>query len=441
MSIFKSITLWFLRLFIGGTFIYSGFVKGIDPWGTLYKLVDYMDALHLPIIHNLLLAGVIILCVFEFCIGVFLCLGCFRRSAPICAAVFMGVMLPLTLWIAVNDPVADCGCFGDALILSNWATFWKNIVLTIVIIFLLRYNTKIRWLIRPHLQWIAFILCSAYISIICFIGYFYQPLLDFRPYSIGNTLYSETDSNDPMPEYKLIYKKEGIEKAFDINEELPDEDDGWEFIRREETKPDSASEALRQSDFVELDESLKKESDKNFRIWNDDGEVDMTEMVLGETSEELILFMPDLSQVSVATTWQINSLYTWAQKNDINMIGVVSATVDQISDWRDISLAAYPIYTAEDTEIKMIARGNPAVVYLKDGKIIWKTTLRALGINDFQDEVSINDPESLGRDNKAILFNLTAIYIILLTGLFALSYIPVLKRIFIPGSKDIQENI
>lgn len=424
---------WLVRIMTGSLFIFSGFVKGVDPWGTLYKLEDYMAVMHLPVLRNFLLAGVFLLCAFEFTIGVFLLLGCFRRSAPMCAALFMGVMLPLTLWIAVADPVADCGCFGDAVVISNWATFWKNVVLSGAVVWLIIYNPRIMWIVRPHLQWIVLLASGAYVMAVGMCGYIYQPLIDFRPYPVGSTLLEETsEEQEPTEEYRLIYAKGDEVVSFSIDDELPSEEDGWTFIRRERVNTDSEEGQPRVSDNVDI-LSPERSEEPTFRIWSEDGEEDVTEDVLIPEGGEIILFMPDLANVSVSTTWQINSLYSWANAHDIEMIGVVSATPEQIDEWRDISLAAYPIYTAEDTEIKMIVRGNPAVVYLQDGIIEWKTTLRALGTEDFQASDASDDPKEYRRNDKALLYNATAIYIAFIIMLIALSFLPSIKRFF-PGS-------
>ena len=119
---------WLLRIAVGGVFIVSGLSKGIDPWGTFYKTSEYLTAMHIPIVElgNTVLTLVFLLFSSEFIIGVCLLTGCYRKAAPIFAALFMLVMLPLTLWIAIADPVSDCGCFGDFLVISNWATFIKN---------------------------------------------------------------------------------------------------------------------------------------------------------------------------------------------------------------------------------------------------------------------------------------------------------------------------
>ena len=267
---------WLLRITVGATFIISGFVKAVDPWGTLYKFEDYMAAMHLPVFHNLLLTGAFLLCAYEFVAGVFLLLGCFRKSAPIAAMLFMAVMLPLTVWIAFWNPVSDCGCFGDAFILSNQATLWKNVVLTIAVAWLIKYNHTERCLVRPSLQWLAFIGSSAYIIAVSLAGYIYQPLLDFRPYPVGTPITEFSSVSDDEDEktddeaIRFIYAKGGVEKSFGIDDELPDEADGWHFVRREEPEPTADADVKQKMNEPDETDSGKtapnSSEEKNFRV-------------------------------------------------------------------------------------------------------------------------------------------------------------------------------
>lgn len=433
---------WILRILTGAVFIFSGFVKAIDPWGTLYKFEDYMAAMHLPVFRNILLVAVFALCAYEFTVGIFLLLGCFRRSAPILAAIMMAVMLPLTLWIAIADPVADCGCFGDALIISNWATFWKNVVIVAAIVWLIKFNTSQRCLIRPSLQWIVLIASTTYTAAIGFAGYVYQPLIDFRPYRIGTPLLdhqdNQADSTQSAEENMLfVYQKDGIEKRFSIDDELPDEADGWTFVRRESVDSENKNDSDNTAELSDKD--FENSEVKNFRIWDESGVEDITDDVFGSTGRQLILLMPDLKSVSMATTWQINSLYTWSGDNDTHMIGIVAGTPTDIAEWKDLSLAAYPIYTADDTEIKMVARGNPAVVYLDKGIIKWKSTLRALNTEDFQSDNSFKDPEAFSRDNHELLLKATAPFVSIIAVLILLSLFP-LGCLFLRKPKKVSEK-
>lgn len=131
-----------LRFVLGSVFAFSGFVKAVDPWGVLYKFEDYQAVLGWDWLSPFLLFGAFVVSIFEFLLGVCLIVGAYRRVSVWLSLLFMLVMTPLTLWLAVTDAVPDCGCFGEAIIMSNWTTFFKNIVLLIIVIYLIRHNVN-----------------------------------------------------------------------------------------------------------------------------------------------------------------------------------------------------------------------------------------------------------------------------------------------------------
>lgn len=407
---------WLLRLVTGGVFIYSGFVKAVDPWGTFYKFGEYFAAMGLPQVDSLTLVAVFALFTLEFLIGVFLVLGCYRRSAPVMALVFMAVMLPLTLWIAVADPVADCGCFGDALVISNWQTFWKNVVLTAFAIWLLYYNRKCRCLITPAFQWMAFIASGMFAVAVGLFGYLRQPLVDFRAYPEGSSLLADSEEGPGEPEFIFIYEKDGMRKEFTADDVLPDETEGWRFVERKEKAVPTATE--------------EESDERSLRIWDRSGDEDVTDDVVLESGDQLLLMMPDLSKVSTSTTWKINSLHDWAAKHGIDMIAVVSGTGSDINEWEDLSMPGYPIYTADDTAVKEVVRGNPGVVYLRDGVIAWKSTLDALDADDFMSADRDYDPMEFRFDSRRALLNCFYVYLAVMAVLIVLSFTPRMIRRF-----------
>lgn len=217
---------WLARLILGGTFIVSGVAKMIDPWGTLTKIEAYLSAWGLTdaFAPGLVLVGSCALAMMEFVVGVLLATGSLRRSAAWLAAAIMAFMLPLSVYIAVANPVEDCGCFGDLFVISNLSTMLKNVVLTALAVFLCRYNRRARWLFAPWIQWVEIAAAVAYMLVIAMIGYHEQPLLDFRAYPVGEPL---VDSDGGEAVY--VYERDGATREF-ADDELPDENEGWEFV-------------------------------------------------------------------------------------------------------------------------------------------------------------------------------------------------------------------
>ncbi len=145
------------RLLMAITFIFSGFVKGIDPLGTQYKITDYLEALHIdwmfPSWSTLVMS--VLLATVEFAIGIFLLFAIRRRLMSKITLAVMSVMTLITLWIVIADPVKDCGCFGDAVVLTNMETFVKNLILLIFAVLLWRKPLEMQRLISKQTQWIV----------------------------------------------------------------------------------------------------------------------------------------------------------------------------------------------------------------------------------------------------------------------------------------------
>lgn len=410
---------WALRLLLGAVFTYSGFVKAIDPWGTIYKFQEYLSALGISVLPTLLLVGVFALCTMEFLIGVFYIFGCYRRGNPIMALAMMCVMLPLTLWIALKNPVADCGCFGDALVISNWATFWKNVVITAAVVWTVKFNRRCTTIISPAFQWMALLASALFVIAIGIYGYGRQPLIDFRNYPVGSRIVDEAaaDSADSEADNLIfVYEKDGVEKEFGVDDVLPSEEDGWHFVERREVAADS--------------DNVPAADEKTFRIWDIDGSEDVTSEVLPRQGGVLLLLIPELDKTSPAMTWKINSLYDWSEARGIGMIAVVSGSEEEISRWEDLSMPEYDIYTADDTAIKEVARGNPALVYVKDGIVRWKSALSAIDVDDFMQAGISRDPMTFAPDNRHTLLNCLYIYICCMAVLVSLSMLPRLRNVY-----------
>lgn len=433
------VIIWILRIFVGGLFLFSGFTKGIDVWGTLYKFKDYFGALGYGVWDGLNLFGVFSLCIVEFITGFCILFGCFRRGAPIVALAIMVLMLPLTLWLAVANPIADCGCFGDALKLTNWQTFYKNLVLTAAIIWLVVYNARVRWLVSPYLQWIAVVVTGAYIFLIALIGYHYQPLIDFRPYKTGTPLIEDSGEESDMDEddlLRFVYEKDGERKTFTIDDVLPDEDDGWTFVERYyDTLSNDGDAGL--AGGIKTPKAPDAAPEKSIRFYDENGREDVTDYIIGG-GRQLIMMIPSIADISAAKTWKINSLYDWCEANGIEMMATVGGNPLEIRRFRDLSLAEYPIYTSDDTAIEEVVRGNPGIIYLEDGIIKWKSALAAINVDDFKNPEVTDNPMNFARDNRHILLTITWIYLLATALLILLSFIPDLfTRIFFrPKPKD-----
>lgn len=340
---------WALRLIVGATFVVSGLAKIIDEWGFVYKIEQYLSIWDMTVPRTIVLAGAIGLSGAEFVFGLLLLTGCYRRVVTWLLAATMAFMLPLTFYIMVADPVSDCGCFGDFIRLSNNATFLKNVVLSVAIVYLVGFNSKVRGIYLPYCQWLVAFMSGLYALIVALLGYNVQPLVDFRSYPVGSN-FSVVDSEDDDVDVTYIYERNGERKGFPVDE-LPDST--WTFVERQ------LSGAVDDSGV--------------FSVY--DGDEDVTEAVLHGNGEQLFLTIPDLRRADISYTYLINEINRYMTARGGELVGLLATDRRGIEGWVDYSMARYPCYTADDTSIKELVRGNVGLVYVKDGVIVWKRNL------------------------------------------------------------------
>ncbi|MEE1337681.1 MAG: DoxX family protein [Muribaculaceae bacterium] len=385
------------RLVIGVVFVFSGFVKAIDPWGVLYKLEEYTAAMGLDWLSPFLLFGAFAISIVEFCLGVCLLVGAYRRVSVWLSMVLMVVMTVLTGWLAMSDAVTDCGCFGDVIVMSNTATFVKNIVLLAMVAYLMRYNVRLFNTFGHDVHWLVVVISAGFALSVASYGYFYQPMLDFRPYKVGVPLIGEDKMVDDS-EFVFVYEQNGEKREFTIDN-LPAEDDStWQFVERRELK-------------------LHSEDDDAMGLSITDGDEDVTADVLSADGDKLIFVYSQMNDIGISYTYLINILDDFARKVGADVLGVADASPEEIENWKDVSMATYPIYTSDGTSLKMLARGNPAVVYVKEGKVVWKRTLQSIDAATVESSISGGgDLESIvaDYDGEQRLKYLSISYVIIL---------------------------
>lgn len=388
-KIFHPALVWVMRFLVGGTFIVSGFTKSVDPWGTFYKIGEYLDVWNWDIPSSLNVLASFGLGTVEFVLGCLVFLGCYRRVAVWMMLLLMAFMLPLTLYIALADPVADCGCFGDFIIISNTATFVKNIVLTLMMIYLSIFNMRVDGLFVPGIQWVIGGITTFYILLIALIGYNVQPLIDFRRFAPGTSLLADNDTSEDndTPVYEFVYEKDGKKESYHIDN-LPDST--WHFVDRRIIE---GSERLSDG-FVVLQ-----------------GDEDVTEDVIDDETEEFIVTIPDLRSVDLSFTYLLNELNDYITERGGRMVALVNGNDDDIDWWRDISMASYPIYSADPSMIKELARGNAAIVYLDHGLVKWKRTLFSISYSKLNDQTPGELIDSLDPDPHYYLYAVTLVWV------------------------------
>ena len=359
MNTLKNIIVNLCRLLLAVTFILSGFVKAIDPLGTHYKLQDYLSALSMGSLLPdwMSIGAAVALSAVEFGLGILLLFAIHRRTVTKLTLVSMVVMTAITVWIAAADPVKDCGCFGDALILSNTQTLLKNIVLLVAAIVVSRWPLSMVRFISKTNQWIVInytILFIVFTSILCLYD---LPLFDFRPYHIGADIRKgmEIPEGEQPPQFEttFILEKNGERKEFSL-EDYPDST--WTFIDSKTVMTDEGYVPPIHDFVIETVE---------------DGE-DITEEVLSEPGYTFLLISPSLEQANDSDFGTIDQLYEYSQDNGYRFYCLTASGEEGIRRWSELTGAEYPFCHTDPITLKTIIRSNPGLVLLKNGVVIRK---------------------------------------------------------------------
>lgn len=355
-DILLKITVNICRLLLAATFIFSGFVKANDPYGTAYKLIDYLAAwkTQLPEAHAVFAA--VILATIELVIGLYLFFGISRRPTARITTVFMGIMTLFTVYIAIYNPVTDCGCFGDAIILTNTETLLKNIVLMSASIVLWRhYELQIR-LLSKNTEWLISIFSNIYALALAGHSIIYLPVIDFRPYHIGADIRKGVEIPEeerPQFENKIVYERNGETLELGLDEDDPDST--WTYVETKRVMTKEGGKAI-MSDFYVIDPNKE----------------DITQFIMKDEGYNFLLIVPQIENASQGFIGDINEIYDYAVENGYGFYCITGSDTTAQKNWIDHTGAEYRIYNGDERTLKTMVRSNPGLVLLKDGKIIKK---------------------------------------------------------------------
>lgn len=371
-----------MRLIAGISFIISGWAKSIDIWGSVIKINEYLQAWGWEFPSSLVTVGAMLMAGTELVLGFLLMTGCYRRVAVWILTAMMAFFLPLTLYIWIENPVSDCGCFGDLIVLSNRDTFLKNILLTAALIILILWNKRVKGLFIPYTQWIVGAILTIYVAIISITGLYSQPLVDFRRFAVDTSIVG--DNNTQSAEYLFTYSKDGETKEFDVDN-LPDST--WTYIDR---KLIAGSEKIADA----------------FNLYN--GDEDVAPMLLND-GQVLLITIPDADDAFGAATI-IDDIAARADScgySTVLALGDNSAAVERYIN--DIN-PSYDVVSSESKQLKELARGDIAITALDNNTIRWKRTLMSIP-RSFLYESSSCDFESLAPWGTAFVWTITIICI------------------------------
>ncbi|MBQ5655595.1 MAG: DoxX family protein [Bacteroidaceae bacterium] len=312
-----SVLRWLLvnacRMILSAAMILSGAVKMIDPRGTEYKIKDYAVAfgvdevlgLYLPLLFSIALA------LTEFCLGVNLLFGNNRRwTSRVVLALFL-LFTPFTLYLAIENPVSDCGCFGDAWILTNWQTFGKNVVLLTCAILVCRYYKMQTRLISEHAQWLISLYNWMYAFVLTLYCIYTLPVMDFRPYHIGADIHAKMqwDDTDKIPPITDLV----------ISDPLSGED--------------------------------------------------MTDSIISGKGWKFLVVAPRLESADDGVMDKLAELTEYCSDFGYQLVALTASSDSLIEYWRDITGAEYKFLVADEIPLKTMIRSNPGVILL-NGSVV-----------------------------------------------------------------------
>lgn len=346
------------RIVLGLTFILSGFVKAIDPLGTQYKIEDYLGVLSLGgMLPDFVTLGTsVAISAIEFTLGVLLLFAISRRVISKVTLVFMTIMTLITAWLYIANPISDCGCFGDAIHLTNGETLLKNIimlVMTAVVVY------KPRDMIRTLSNGNSTIVINySVLFILLYAAYslYMLPQFDFRPYHIGANIEEgmKIPEGAPQPEFETTFlmKKDGQTKEFTL-ENYPDST--WEFV-------DSKTIMIKEGFVPPI---------HDFSILSLNGD-DLTEDILQQKGYTFLLIAPYLEKADDSNFGPIDQIYEYAEEYGYKFYCLTASGKQAIARWQDMTGAEYPFYNTDAVTLKTIIRSNPGMLLLKDGTVIQK---------------------------------------------------------------------
>ncbi len=346
------------RLLLGVIFVYSGIVKGVDPMGTMFKIEDYFIAYGTEWAMPAALFLSVLLCTFEFLLGISLLFNARVKQTFPFLVLMMAFFTIMTFFDAIYNPVPDCGCFGEALILTNWQTFWKNVVIMGIILLMYLARKKAAPPLRLPAQNAILIIGSALFIAFSVYNYYHLPMLDFREWKIGKSMYPEKE----LPvKYYLTYthKKTGEQKEY-LSPDYPYNDStwlaNWEFTSQRTEDPNLANK-------------------HELQLIDEYGQ-DVTDSYIRNPEYQFLIISWDLDDVNEKIWPLLNQLNKEAHELQAHTALLTPALKSEIDAFREKSSATYDILNADDIELKTMVRSRPGIMLLKDGIVINKWNWR-----------------------------------------------------------------
>jgi peroxiredoxin len=272
--------------------------------------------------------------------------------------IYMSIFTLITFIVAISNPVSDCGCFGDALIITNWQTFWKNIIFFIPTLVIFSGRKRYRPFAVLGVEWGLGLLFMVFAIVLSICSYHNLPMLDFRPYKIGTHIPSamEIPEDAVLDEYEtiFIYSKDNQEQEFAV-EDIPYQDTAWKYVDRK----------------TNLIKKGYEPPIHDFTIATFEG-VDITDSVLSNPAYTLLVVAYNLKKTDLDALNKVNDFAATFEKLGGSVYGMTASTTDQVKKTYSLTDLNFNFHTTDEITLKTIVRSNPGVVLVKDGVILNK---------------------------------------------------------------------
>ena len=342
------------RLLLALALMLSGFLKAVDPMGGVYKLQEYATAFSFHGISDAWLqAASMAQAAVEFLIGLYLLMGVYRCVVPLMALVLMSLFTPFSLYLWVSDMVTDCGCFGESIIMSNGATFAKNVVLLLLALLVFVKRSLFIGKLDSKVRWVLALFSLVYIFALQTVAVNHLPLIDAGDYVIGNNIRSMVEYTPGDYRYMSVYRKDSTEIALPVDS-VPGED--WEFVKT----------------YSELQNPGAEPLIGNFSFVDWEYDMDVADELLADTGFVYIVVVEDVETASVTHIDKINDLYDYCLAGDLRFCAVSSSDEDALAMWAKRTGAEYAVCWADRVLLRSMVHANPGVVVLKNGVVVGK---------------------------------------------------------------------
>lgn len=344
------------RFLLGVVLVFSGFVKAVDPMGTSIKLEEYLKAFGITcfFFEWIILPVAMILAAVEFAVGVYLMIGIRRQVAATIVLIMMSFMTPLTLYLWIADPVSDCGCFGDALVLTNAETFIKNLILLAMAIITFKWKRQMKRLITPKSDWLISMYTMLFALLLSAYCLRNLPIFDFRPYRIGvnipEAMSIPEGASPDVWESRFILEKEGVRRTFTLAN-YPDST--WTYI--------TTQSVLKQKGY--------QPAIHDFCIQRmEDGE-EITDSILAASGYTFLLIAPHIETADDSNIDLINEIYDYCVEHQYGFLALTASSKAEVEFWCERTGGEYPFGLMDDVTLKTMIRSNPGLIMLKEGTI------------------------------------------------------------------------